>query len=216
MSNIRNWIIYKHISPSDGIYIGITCQKLNNRWRNGSGYKECPFFYKAIQKYGWDNIRHEILYSNLTEQEAKKLEKELIIQYKQGGKCYNLTYGGDGGSLSNESKQKISVANKNPSEETREKCRKARLGTHHSEEVKKFLSEHNKNRPKEWHIKISKAHSKPIQQFDLDGNFIKEFESALIAKQETGIDNSAIALVCRGKRHKAGGFKWKFKYETDI
>lgn len=147
------------------------------------------------------------MYDSLTEEEAKNLEKELIIQYQKGGKCYNLTYGGDGGSLHEESKERISNANKNPSKETREKCRNARLGTHHTEETKKFLSEHNRHRPQEWHDKISKAYSKPVLQYDLNGNFIQEFESALVAKQKTGIDNSAIALVCRGKRNKAGGFK---------
>ena len=57
----------------DKYYIGISCKKnLIERWgRNGEGYKVQPF-YNAIQKYGWDNIEHKILFENLTVEEAKK------------------------------------------------------------------------------------------------------------------------------------------------
>lgn len=59
----------------DKYYIGISCKKnLIERWgRNGEGYKVQPF-YNAIQKYGWDNIEHKILFENLTVEEAKNME----------------------------------------------------------------------------------------------------------------------------------------------
>lgn len=44
-------------------YVGITCTKPEKRWgTNGQRYKECPHFWHAIQKYGWDNFDHMILY----------------------------------------------------------------------------------------------------------------------------------------------------------
>ena len=50
-------------------YIGITSQKCENRWGiNGNGYKLQPKFYNAIQKYGWENFKHEILYQNLSKE----------------------------------------------------------------------------------------------------------------------------------------------------
>lgn len=36
--------------------------------KNGNRYNKSTVFYKAIQKYGWDNIIHEILYSDLTKE----------------------------------------------------------------------------------------------------------------------------------------------------
>ena len=42
-------------------YIGQTKQSLARRFRNGDGYKHCPHFYSAIQKYGWDNFEHYIV-----------------------------------------------------------------------------------------------------------------------------------------------------------
>ena len=51
---------------------------------------------------------------------------------------------------------------------------------------------------------------KPILQYDLNGNFIKEWESSSIVKLHLGITNH-IAACCKGKRKTAGGYKWKYK-----
>jgi hypothetical protein len=49
-----------------------------------------------------------------------------------------------------------------------------------------------------------------IDQFDLNGNFIKTFESMNIAVNETGVDYASICLCCRGKRISAKGFVFKY------
>lgn len=100
MSN--NFSVYKHTSPSGKIYIGITSVSPEKRWRKGHGYihgRPTPFS-NAINKYGWDNIKHEILLENISEGEAKYAEKYLIKWYKLHHLSYNVTDGGDiGGSL---------------------------------------------------------------------------------------------------------------------
>ena len=90
------WLVYKHISPSNKVYIGITSVLPCERWARGRGYKECPMFYKAIQKYGWDNIEHKILIDHLTFEEAIEVERQLIAYYKSICKSYNVTDGGEG------------------------------------------------------------------------------------------------------------------------
>lgn len=56
---------------------------------------------------------------------------------------------------------------------------------------------------------------KPVLQYDLQGNFIKEYPSYREAQRQTGIN--AIDVVCRGNRQKkkkqqsAGGYVWKYK-----
>ena len=92
------WCVYKHTTPSGKVYIGITSQRPLRRWRCGNGYKSNPYFYHAIQKYGWDNIEHEILFKNLSEDDAKNKEIDLIEQYGSYNrdKGYNLTLGGEG------------------------------------------------------------------------------------------------------------------------
>lgn len=87
-----------HTSPSNKVYIGITSQDPKKRWGNGSNYSKHKYFYAAIKKYGWENIRHEILFSGLTETQAKQKEIELIKEHKSTDRNfgYNLTLGGDG------------------------------------------------------------------------------------------------------------------------
>lgn len=101
----KKWTVYIHIVPSeisgydwDKYYVGITGVSPRVRWgSNGANYRE-QFFGRAISKYGWQNIKHEIVASNLNESEAKNLEKLLIKKLKsnivQYG--YNMTSGGDG------------------------------------------------------------------------------------------------------------------------
>lgn len=81
--------IYRHIVPNGKSYIGKTKLKPNIRFNNGKGYKKCPKFYKAIEKYGWKNIKHEILFITDDECEARKLEKEMIEQYNSINNGYN-------------------------------------------------------------------------------------------------------------------------------
>lgn len=102
----KKYILYMHIISQDiseynydKYYIGITCRKNpKERWgKNGEGYKQ-QIFYNAIQKYGWDNIEHKIVYDNLNKEEAIKLEQEMIQKYNStlGNKGYNVTAGGEG------------------------------------------------------------------------------------------------------------------------
>ena len=93
-------VIYKHTCPNGKCYIGQTKQKVNNRWQNGNGYKNCTLFYRAIQKYGWENIKHEIIEDNIeTQEEADEKEIYYIKKFnslKPNG--YNLLKGGKTGS----------------------------------------------------------------------------------------------------------------------
>ena len=95
----HKWCVYMHISPSEKIYIGITGQKPEYRWKkNGLGYKTQTYFYRAIQKYGWGNFQHKIICEHLTHELACKIEQQLIAHYntKDPRYGYNLTDGGEG------------------------------------------------------------------------------------------------------------------------
>ena len=155
-----SWTVYEHITPNGKRYIGITSRKNpKQRWGGGSSYKKGTAFRYAIDKYGWDDIQHNILFDDLTEKEAKWLENYLICYYWtfvgfKDSMGYNMTLGGDGnvGYIpSEEHKQKISESNKG---------KKYRKGKHLSEEHKKKISESNKGKhPSEEHLrKNSEAH----------------------------------------------------------
>jgi len=79
----RRWCVYMHIFPNNKAYIGITCEDPKRRWKNGQGYRQNqPVVYNAIKHYGWENIEHYIFQKNLTEQDAKHLERLLIAIFK--------------------------------------------------------------------------------------------------------------------------------------
>lgn len=52
--------------------------------------------------------------------------------------------------------------------------------------------------------------AKRVGQYDLQGNFIKEFPSAAAAARELKLDSSTITKVCRGQNKTHGGFKFKY------
>lgn len=56
---------------------------------------------------------------------------------------------------------------------------------------------------------------KTVLQYDLDGNFLREYRSAEEAARAVGIlDGSNIAGACRGKYITAGGYQWSYKYDS--
>ena len=65
-----NYSVYCHVSPTGKKYVGISSNP-EKRWGNGEGYKKNYLFYPDIQLYGWDNFIHEILYTNLSIEDAK-------------------------------------------------------------------------------------------------------------------------------------------------
>lgn len=112
----KSYLVYKHTTPSNKVYIGITCETLAQRCKRGKGYRSNQAFWKAIEKYGWDSIKHEILFCGLTKEEAEEKEIELIALYKSDKKThgYNIASGGGvncGFHLSQVAKEKISKAN---------------------------------------------------------------------------------------------------------
>ena len=159
--------IYKHTAPNGKVYIGQTIQSIYNRFLNGKGYCRCKLFYKAIQKYGWNNIQHEILFEiegskETVITELNKKEKEFIELYKANDNNYgyNLRSGGDNSTHSELSKVKMRqcMLGKHLSEETKHKISISHLGEknanfgrtkekhpmfnkHHTEEAKKKISE---------------------------------------------------------------------------
>ena len=56
-----------------------------------------------------------------------------------------------------------------------------------------------------------KGINKPVLQYDLDGNFIKEYDALYQAYKATGIRHTNISTCCRGIYKQSGGFIWKFK-----
>lgn len=231
---MKVYCVYKHTSPNGKVYIGITSVNPIDRWANGNGYRHNLYFTSAIKKYGWENIKHEILCENLHKEEAEQKEIELIMLYKSNQKefGYNIENGGNHhGKHSEKTKQKISESHigmkydDNFSKRMSElkKGNKNRLGKKLSEYSKGKISEKNKGKllgdKNYFYGKRFRGACNPraiaISQYDLNGVFIKTLESANLFATELGVRNAShVIQCCKGKRNSAYGFKWKYAKEV--
>lgn len=55
--------------------------------------------------------------------------------------------------------------------------------------------------------------NKPVLQFDLDGNLIREYMSINEAHRMTGINSSSIIRSCKRINNMAGNYIWRYKNE---
>src|ERR1019366_1152035 len=94
------YIIYRYTSPNGKYYVGQTVKTVKERARKGgSEYKHCTYFWKAIQKHGWENFTVEVLCSAVGVDNANYMEKFFIALFDTMNmdKGYNLTDGGSTG-----------------------------------------------------------------------------------------------------------------------
>lgn len=220
----RTYIVYLHINKINGkTYVGITkyVDSPNRRWRNGNGYRRDSIIYKAINKYGWDNFNH-IIFCKTSKETACLLERSLIKLYKKRKISYNIGLGGEGSeSFSEETKEKLRsyipyIKGKHHTEEAKKKISEAGKRSC-SEETKRKISTANLgkkvNIPRSTILKMREINIKPVLQFDLNNNFIKEYESITEAEKSLGKSSHHINCCCKGKRKTAYGYKWRYKYE---
>lgn len=219
------WSVYCHTTPSNKKYIGITSQNPKKRWSYGYGYNRHKYFNNAINKYGWNNIKHEILYTKLTKGQAEILEKSLIHFYKTKDRDfgYNLTNGGEGVSgriVSDETKRKISQANKGRhikghphTEESKRKLSIANTGRKHTDEerYKMSLAHKGKKLKPSTIEKVKEANYKAVICIETN----KEYKSIKEASEKTGICYRSIAFCCNKKTLSAGKLHWRFKSDID-
>lgn len=222
------YIVYQHINKINGkIYIGITCQKPEHRWGiNGSNYKSSSHFYSAIQKYGWDNFEHNILFENLTRCEACEKEQELIKQYNSMNReyGYNSTTGGESFEMSEEAKLKKSksmLGNKNGlgkpcSQEKAKKISDAQKGKRLSDEHKQKLSKAAKNRhticseEKKEILRNSYPNMKSV--YCLETNTV--YKSVQECARELNIPATNISKLCKGRGKTLKGYHLYYYNDT--
>jgi group I intron endonuclease len=226
--------IYKITNPKNKVYIGKTTNWEKRKYYYTSSWKwikQQRKLYNSIKKYGVENHTFELFYPT-TKSQLNEQEVFWIKHFNAVEKGLNIKYGGQGGKLTQETKDNIAKAlmGKKQSKETIEKRAKSLKGQKRSEYTKKLMSEAKEGFEITWGDKISeaklanpysptqearnnvsKANSKAILQYDTKGNFIKEYPSAIQAEKETHVKRDNISHALRGKTKSAGGFIWKFK-----
>lgn len=208
--------LYRHIRLDKNIpfYIGIG--------KSDDGQFKRAYSVKNRNVY-WNNIikltsyKVEILLVDLTWKQVCEKEIEFIALYKKntnGGTLCNISDGGGGGFLSKEinEKRKQSLKGHKVSEETRIKISEKAKNRKASIETKKKMSEtHKINKTGNW--LESKGHKNgrayKVNQYDMQGNFIKTWDCAKYAINFYNLNKTAITDCIKGRQKSAGGYVWK-------
>lgn len=195
----HNYTVYMHKNKINGkVYIGITKQKPEYRWNDGNGYKK-QLFYKAIEKYGWNNFEHIILFEHLTKKEAEYKEIEFIKKFNSHCGKYGYNVLDDINKHRTERNLRKKHKKAKMKDITKEKLRKANLGKHLSEKSKQKLSKLRKGKP---NLKVMK------KIICIETNII--YDGLIIAYKRTGIKDKNIQSVCSGRSKTAGGYHWRY------
>ena len=90
----NNYVVYQHVTPDGMYYFGAT-QNVERRWSNNGAEYKGTSLYPYIEKFGWDNIKHIILFENQSKEDALKIEDSLIISGWEKGNCINKRRSGN-------------------------------------------------------------------------------------------------------------------------
>ncbi len=183
--------------------------------------EECPIEYLKSQENYWCNMlnTHNRKYGYNIQSTSPvgktNMSKETIEKIRIANKGRKFCLGKH---HSDETKKKISNSNKGKimNEEFRKKCRSRMLGNKFSDiskiklsisvsKAKKGIKLTDKHK-----LSLSISHKKPIIQLDLNGNFIKNWESSSDTAKY-GFNPGNITQCCKGKISSSKGFKWKYK-----
>lgn len=194
--------IYILTSPSGKKYIG---QSVNLAARKKvffsfnhtyGGYKIDCARKKYNNKSLWDYKVLEYCDVDMLDER----EKHYIALYDTINNGYNSDGGGN--------------ENKIVSDETRKKQSESHKGMKHTNEhnlkISESLKGHTLIHTEETKDKMRLSHNKVVVQYTKEGEFVAEYESALVAKDITGVNNAHIGKCCNGQRKSAGGFIWKW------
>lgn len=221
--------IYKITNQINGkFYIGKTIKTLQNRFHNhcyeALKRNSTTYFHRAIRKYGKENF----ILEEIELCDNKILNEKEVFWISKLRPHYNQTNGGEGINgykYTEEQCRKISErmigkyeGNKNPfynqthTKQQKEKWSKMRkgqpspcgfTGKSHKEESKNKTSQTLKNNP---NVKRTK-----VFQYDIEGNFLREFQSFADAAQFVKTSPSNIKYTCEGKFKHCKGYKWSYQ-----
>lgn len=188
----KDYFVYLFKNTINGkVYIGQT-KNLKKRCSEGN-YRSSPYFYSAIQKYGWEKFSHSILKKGLSLEEADYWEVYYIKEYQSTNPSYGYNLSQGGGHKCVLFGEKNGFYNKKHTAETIEILRsKARGGNNPN--AKKVIC--------------------------LTTN--EEFPSCAEAADWCGIARQNINRCCRGGRPTAGkhpitkeSLRWRYKEDNE-
>lgn len=217
-------IIYKYTSPSGKSYIGQTTKTLAARaGKNGEGYVRCSAFYKAITKYGFEEMKVQIL-ENFEEEDLDMLIDKLntaetyYIEFFDTivPNGYNIRSGGENSIFSADSKARQHGSNhfnyRTDIDDIflEQEYLKGKTLISLQEETglsKETIKRHLVDRG----VFQQKKYNFPVIKYNKKGEIIGRWNSASEAEREEGCGKGVVARCCRQKRRFYKGVTYRFE-----
>lgn len=211
MEQERNYTVYMHVNKiNNKKYIGLT-KDIKRRWScNGAEYRK-QYLGKAIEKYGWENFEHVILYQGLSRNEACQKEIEMISYYNTSDKNlgYNISPGGEDGhnNLWNDEEYRYKQIS-----ERKARWQNADYKERHANSMKQamekeeYKEKQSKKTKERWKDGYFDYFCKPV--ICLETGII--YKSLYDASEQTNTCRQDIGLCCNKKQKTANGYHWIF------
>lgn len=182
---------------NNNIYIGSTSNIKNRKKHHFTrlkANKHCNIhLQRSWNKYGKDSFKFEVIENNIEDNKLIEREQYYIDNLKPSYNMQKIA-GGSALGLKRSKQTCLNISNslkgKKLTKEHRLKISIGRKG--------KYLGRENKI-------------SKPIIQYDMNNNFIKEYESINMASIENNIIRTGINNCLNNRSKSSGGFIWKYK-----
>jgi group I intron endonuclease len=214
---MRNFIYKVTNTKNDKIYIGATTKSLEDRKKDhlkkskkGKSY----VFQNAIATYGADAFKWEKVDFATTTDELAKKEKEYILEYNSKEEGYNSD---SGGGIQKTVYQYDLKTGELVDEFSNLTNAGAVVGLNKQDLSKVCLSINKVSNGFYWtydfvenFIPLKDRRKKKVHQYNLQGEFVNEFNSVSEASKHTGCNKTGIGKVSRGERKSCGGFSWKY------
>lgn len=208
--------IYKATSTTTGkVYIGQTTQTLQERINQHNshayGHQYNYHFHNAIRKYGAEDFTYEIIEDGIKSTETlNERERYWISYYNSYYDGYNSTMGGDGTVRRDD---ELIVKLFKEGHTTQEICEITgynRQTVYRSYGVNGLTEENNTRKGEQVRERCSRA----VEQYSLNGQYIKTWRSATECGKELG-NQSLISAICRQEENVLSAYGFLFKYEDD-
>lgn len=200
------YLITNHINGKR--YVGQTVNPIHHRWKEHiedsyNGNKSNSLLHRAIIRDGESNFGIEMVEecSNELLNDREKMYIQVYDTFYTHERGYNMTWGGEGHTtysdeeiayLWNQGYRNCEIARLLGAKDTTISLRIQSLVGSGAAQTRRADSR-----------KIS------IIQYDLQGNYIKDWESASIAEKELNLSQGSISRCCNKQRTNSGNFLWK-------
>lgn len=174
-------------------------------------------YYKSNQsKRGYNLDNGGKCVGTHSDQTKKKLSEANKGKHHSEETKRKMSQSGKGRIFSDEHKQKISESLTGITRPYLQGENNPNYGKHLSDETKRKISESKKGKAgtlmsEDNKIKLSERSRKAVWQYDENGKFIKEWDSATDASKELKISRSGITACCKDRKKTCGGFIWRYK-----